>query len=114
MLFKEQSTADDDQQLAAESLEDSLKAKNPIPSAFPGKDFFLTEIQLYVMFSQNFLADFLTTTPYREHASKNYTEKIFYFEPLNKFYDLIRIRRMAWERHLEFEKMHDNFRVHSK
>jgi hypothetical protein len=48
------------------------------------------------MFSQNFLSEFIQENPYREHTQKNYTEKIFFFEPLNKFFDLLWIKKQAW------------------
>jgi len=34
--------------------------------------------------------------PYREHLAKNYEDKIFFFEPVNKFYDLLWVKRLAF------------------
>jgi hypothetical protein len=34
--------------------------------------------------------------PYREHLEKNFEDKIFFFEPLNKFYDLLWVKRLAF------------------
>jgi hypothetical protein len=34
--------------------------------------------------------------PYREHLSKNYEDKIFFFEPVNKFYDLLWVKKLAY------------------
>jgi hypothetical protein len=35
--------------------------------------------------------------PYREHLSKNFEDKIFFFEPVNKFYDLLWVKRLAYK-----------------
>ena len=34
--------------------------------------------------------------PYREHTEKNFDDKIFFFEPINKYYDLLWLKRMAF------------------
>ena len=34
--------------------------------------------------------------PYREHNDKNYEDKIFFFEPINKFYDLPWVKGLAF------------------
>lgn len=34
--------------------------------------------------------------PYREHVAKNFDDKIFFFEPINKFYDLLWIKKLAF------------------
>jgi len=34
--------------------------------------------------------------PYREHTAKNFDDKIFFFEPINKYYDLLWLKRMAF------------------
>jgi hypothetical protein len=35
--------------------------------------------------------------PYRDHLAKNYEDKIFFFEPVNKFYDLLWIKKLAFK-----------------
>jgi len=35
--------------------------------------------------------------PYREHLEKNFEDKIFFFEPVNKFYDLLWVKRLAYK-----------------
>jgi hypothetical protein len=34
---------------------------------------------------------------YREHREKNFDDKIFFFEPINKFFDLLWIKRIAFK-----------------
>ena len=48
-----------------------------------------------------YLNDFLIKqwilgNPYRDHLEKNYEDKIFFFEPINKFYDLLWVKRIAF------------------
>lgn len=38
--------------------------------------------------------------PYRDHVEKNYEDKIFFFEPINKFYDLLWVKRLAFNQAL--------------
>jgi hypothetical protein len=42
------------------------------------------------------LNDLLFSNPYREQNEKNYEEKIFLFEPINKYYDLLWLKRIAF------------------
>ncbi len=35
--------------------------------------------------------------PYREQNEKNYEEKIFLFEPINKYFDLLWLKRIAFK-----------------
>lgn len=49
------------------------------------------------MFVNNFLGKFLNESAYREHLQMNFDDKIFFHEPVNKFYDLPLIRTNAWE-----------------
>lgn len=39
--------------------------------------------------------------PYREHLTKNFEDKIFFFEPVNKFYDLLWVKRLAYNQLLK-------------
>lgn len=43
------------------------------------------------------LQKFLSENPYRDHLAKNYEDKIFFFEPVNKFYDLLWVKRLAFD-----------------
>lgn len=38
----------------------------------------------------------ILSNPYREHHDKNYDEKIFFYEPINKYYDLLWMKKMAF------------------
>jgi len=67
-----------------------------------------------MIYSQNFLGDFITANPYREHTDKNYTEKIFFFEPVNKFFDLLLVKKLAWQQRQEFKHLFDPLRPSSK
>ena len=40
--------------------------------------------------------EWILGNPYREHLEKNFEDKIFFFEPLNKFYDLLWVKRLAF------------------
>jgi hypothetical protein len=42
------------------------------------------------------LDDLLMANPYREQNEKNYEEKIFLFEPINKYFDLLWLKRIAF------------------
>ena len=39
----------------------------------------------------------LMANPYREQNEKNYEEKIFLFEPINKYFDLLWLKRIAFK-----------------
>jgi hypothetical protein len=50
------------------------------------------------MFAEDFLcSNFLQGNPYREHKEMNFDEKIFEYEPINKFYDLPLVKRLAFD-----------------
>lgn len=68
---------------------DAIQSGAQVPSGFPGVDFFLTQIQLQFVFSDNFLGEFFSNDFYREHLEKNFDDKIFFHEPVNKYYDLL-------------------------
>lgn len=42
------------------------------------------------------MPNFIVGNFYREHHLKNYEEKIFFFEPINKYYDLLWMKRIAF------------------
>ena len=53
---------------------------------------------LLSQYAQEFLYNqWIVGNPYREHLSKNFEDKIFFFEPVNKFYDLLWVKRLAYK-----------------
>lgn len=83
-----------------------MERDGQIPSPYPGGDFVLTEMQVRFLFVDNFLNKFLSVNPYREHLDLNFDDKIFFHEPVNKFFDLPMIRTYAFQqllrvRHLQ-------------
>ena len=48
------------------------------------------------MFATNFLEELLTQEYYREYLELNFDDKIFFHEPVNKYFDLLWIRKLAW------------------
>ena len=42
------------------------------------------------------VANFIRANPYREHHEKNFNDKIFFYEPVNKYYDLLWLKRSAF------------------
>jgi len=97
LTFEEQYSAPDAEQTAAFARDDALRDGREVPSGFPGADFFLTEVQAQLLFTGSFLEEFLTTNFYREHHAQNFDDKIFEHEPLNKFFDLLRIKLLVWQ-----------------
>ena len=48
-------------------------------------------------YAEDFLyREWIVGNPYREHLAKNFEDKIFFFEPVNKFYDLLWVKRLAY------------------
>ena len=45
----------------------------------------------------NFFAELIINNPYREHNAKNFDDKIFFFEPINKYLDLMWLKRTVYE-----------------
>ena len=76
---------------------DAVQNGLQVPSGFPGVDFFLTEIQVQLMFGTQFLEELMMKNFYREYHDLNFDDKIFFHEPLNKYYDLILIRSLVFE-----------------
>eukprot|EP00347_Sterkiella_histriomuscorum_P008658 403344256 len=65
--------------------------------------------ELLSAFADNFLLkQWILRNPYREHLTKNFEDKIFFFEPINKFYDLIWVKNLAYKSLLEIQKSYDN------
>lgn len=51
-----------------------------------------------MLYADEFLVErFILANAYREHGELNFEAKIFFHEPLNKFYDLPMIKKIAWE-----------------
>ena len=93
---------------------DYLEKDGSIPSPYPGGDFILTETQVHFLFVNNFLAKFLTEKPYREHLDLNFDDKIFFHEPVNKFYDLPLIRTYAWRQFMRVAHLENLFAKSAK
>jgi hypothetical protein len=54
--------------------------------------------KLINVYLNRFLVDqWILGNPYRDHLAKNYEDKIFFFEPINKFYDLLWVKRLAFQ-----------------
>jgi len=54
-----------------------------------------------------FLAnEFVLKSDYRDHHPKNFQDKIFFFEPTNKFYDVLWIKRVALKNLVLFDLSH--------
>jgi len=47
------------------------------------------------LYGTQFLELFLASDFYREHLQLNFDDKIFFHEPVNKYYDLLFIRNLA-------------------
>ena len=52
-------------------------------------------INLYMR--EYLLKEYLFKDEYRDHIIKNYDDKIFFFEPINKFYDMLWLKRLAFK-----------------
>ena len=72
-----------------------MERDGEVPSPYPGVDFVLSEIQARFLFVDKFLNRFLEESPYREHLDLNFNDKIFFHEPVNKFFDLPLTRSFA-------------------
>lgn len=59
-----------------------------MPGHQAGVDYTLTEQQVCFFYFEAFLNRFLDENPYREHLQMNFEDKIFFYEPDNKFFDL--------------------------
>jgi len=62
---------------------------------------------MYVSDNKKLVNDFLIkkfilVDPYREHCSKNFDDKIFFYEPINKYYDLLWLKRYAFQEIMKF------------
>lgn len=93
---------------------DYLEKDGTIPSPYPGGDFILTETQVKFLFVNTFLAKFIVENPYREHLDLNFDDKIFFHEPVNKFYDLPLIRTYAWRQLMRVSHLENLFSKSAK
>eukprot|EP00352_Strombidinopsis_acuminata_P004121 CAMPEP_0176383716 /NCGR_PEP_ID=MMETSP0126-20121128/33733_1 /TAXON_ID=141414 ORGANISM="Strombidinopsis acuminatum, Strain SPMC142" /NCGR_SAMPLE_ID=MMETSP0126 /ASSEMBLY_ACC=CAM_ASM_000229 /LENGTH=82 /DNA_ID=CAMNT_0017748965 /DNA_START=3141 /DNA_END=3389 /DNA_ORIENTATION=+ len=74
---------------------DSIMAK--LYEQFPEREFMFTQIQAGMIYADEFLVEkHILANAYREHGELNFEAKIFFFEPINKFYDLPLIKNIAW------------------
>ena len=80
-------------------------ANGQVSSAFPGIDFYLTSIQVQLLFSTTFLEELFSKNFYREYVDLNFDDKIFFHEPINKYYDLMWVRKLAWTCLQRFKKV---------
>ena len=60
---------------------------------------------MQLLFSTQFLEEFFTKSFYREYVELNFDDKIFFHEPINKYYDLLWIRKLAWTNIQRFKKV---------
>jgi len=58
--------------------------------------------QLVSLYVKEFLVrNWIEGNPYRDHIEKNFEDKIFFFEPINKFFDLLWVKRLAFREALK-------------
>jgi hypothetical protein len=50
-----------------------------------------------MLFASNFLEELLSRQFYREYMELNFEDKIFFHEPVNKFFDLLRVKKLVWD-----------------
>ena len=96
LTFKEIQMGSSALQLDEDALQEAVKNKKSVPSGFPGSDFYLTDIQVPLIFVENFLKTLYERSFYREHLKLNFDDKIFFHEPVNKFFDLLRVKKLVW------------------
>lgn len=51
-----------------------------------------------------FVSNFLIFSAYREHYEKNFEDKIFFYEPINKYFDLLEHRRLCIDRMIQLNR----------
>jgi hypothetical protein len=83
----------------------ALKKDNNLPVHQAGVDYTLTEQQVHFFYFESFLNRFLDESPYREHLQMNFDDKIFFYEPDNKFFDLPQTRLLAWQQYLRVKHL---------
>jgi hypothetical protein len=66
------------------------------------------------LFVNSFLAKFIVEKPYREHLDLNFDDKIFFHEPVNKFYDLPLLRTYAWRQLMRVSHLENLFAKSAK
>lgn len=86
---------------------DAFQNNRQVPSAFPGVDFYLTAIQVQLLFATEFLEKFITHSTYREYVELNTDDKIFFHEPINKYFDLLWVRKLVWTSLQRIKPMQD-------
>lgn len=53
----------------------------------------------------------MTQDFYREHLELNFDEKIFFHEPVNKYYDLLLMRNLAYESLQKFKAVQNPMKI---
>lgn len=91
-----------------------MERDGAIPSPYPGGDFVLSETQVQFLFVDNFICKLLRENPYREHLDLNFDDKIFFHEPVNKFFDLPLLRTLAWEQLMRVSHLQNPFAKSAK
>lgn len=104
----------DDKQTENLAKSEFMERDGVIPSPYPGGDFVLSEIQVQFLFVDNFLNKFLQENPYREHLDLNFNDKIFFHEPVNKFFDLPLIRTFAWQNLMRVRHLQNPYKKSAK
>lgn len=90
---------------------DALQVGASVPSGFAGSDFYLTQIQAHFLFASNFLEEMINTSFYREYLDLNFDDKIFFHEPVNKFFDLLRVKRLILKAFVQIKNVQNPLRL---
>ena len=68
---------------------------------------------MQTLFGDQFLEEFLVKDFYREHLELNFDEKIFFHEPVNKYFDLMWVRKLAWENLQRFKVINNPLKLNA-
>ena len=68
---------------------------------------------MQTLFGDQFLEEFLVRDFYREHLELNFSEKIFFHEPVNKYFDLLWVRKLAWENMQRFKTISNPLKLNA-
>ena len=63
------------------------------------------------MFATNFLEELATQDYYREYLEHNFDEKIFFHEPVNKYFDLLWVRKLCFNCLKSFKQFQNPFKI---
>ena len=101
-------------QTGADARMEAIESGQHVPNAFAGGDFILTEFQVQFLFAGNFLPEYIQKSQYREHLELNFDEKIFFHEPVNKFYDLPLVKKLALDAYKKVQHLQDPLSMSKK